>query len=143
MGVHISDAIAQTRPVQPCDQTGRAQIWLGGNVLACNRPEQNAPAPVLCVTGPATGVPAGVATYGGAPAAALPDDVVKPPDDGDAAPAELVVGVVVVVGTGASAGPEDGAPSALGIGGNPHLTLSCSMFCSQYVLPALPRHAAR
>jgi len=97
---------------------------------------------VLCVTGPATGVPAGVATYGGAPAAALPEDVVKPPDEGEAAPAELVVVVVVVGVAGASAGPDDGAPSALGIGGNPHLTLSCSMFCSQYVLPALPRHAA-
>ena len=106
----------------------------------CKKPSQSAP--VLCVTGPATGEPAGVATYGGASVAALPDAVVNPPDAGAVAPAVLVVVVVVAVVTGAGAGPDDGAPSALGIGGNPHLTFSCSMLCSQNVLPALPRHAA-
>ncbi len=70
--------------------------------------------------------------YGGDSAAALPDTVVRPPvpAEGDtAAPASVV--------TGAGVGP-----LALGIGGKPHPVLSCSTFCSQYVLPALPKHAA-
>ena len=98
-------------------------------------------APELSVSGPVgladgfAAAPAGVAMYGGAPAAALPEDVVKPPelDEGVATLAELVV-------TGAGAGPE--GPTALGMGGNPHFMFSCSMFDSQYELPALPRHAA-
>ena len=77
--------------------------------------------------------------YGGDSAAALPDTVVRPPvagAEGDTAvPASVVTGAAVV--PGASAGP-----SAFGIGGKPHFTLSCSTFCSQYVLPALPRQAA-
>ena len=74
-------------------------------------------APVLCVTGPlglVTGDPAGVATYGGASVAALPEDVVTPPPP-DEGVATLVLPVVLPVGTGAAAGPED--PDALGIAG--------------------------